>query len=227
VFLIFTLIVSSLTNALSIRKTHLGYVAFGAKSSIRGSTCVWAGENDSMEPNGSSMNSNNRQALYGTMLEMPDTYVRCGKCQTAYAMTADDLGARGRRLECSVCTHSWFQTKDRLLTLTSEFALSPLPERDLDRIKSNLEEGKAAKYMGDKKLYVGNLAFQCHEDDLYEIFGKYGDVGEVNLIRDEDGRPRGFGFVTMRTDEGGDKAIAELDGMVIRGRNIAVRESNS
>ena len=113
------------------------------------------------------------------------------------------------------------------MTLTPEFELLDLQERDIERIQNNLQEGKAAKYMGEKKLYVGNLAFQCHEDDLYEIFGQYGDVGEVNMIRDETGRPRGFAFVTMRTDEGGDKAIAAADGMMVRGRNIAVRESNS
>jgi predicted Zn finger-like uncharacterized protein len=177
---------------------------------------------------GSSDTNNERQGLYGTTLNMPSTYVRCGKCQTAYAISVDDLGTRGgRRLECTVCTHSWFQTKDRLLTLTPEFELSALPERDVERIQNNIQEGKAAKYMGEKKLYVGNLAFQCHEDDLYEIFGQYGDVGEVNMIRDETGRPRGFAFVTMRTEEGGEKAIAAADGMMIRGRNIAVRESNS
>jgi predicted Zn finger-like uncharacterized protein len=196
---------------------------------------LFASRDDNTEPNGTAIssssstliNNNNRQGLYGTDLEMPSSYVRCAKCQTAYALSTEDLGGRGRRLECSVCNHAWFQTKDRLLTLTSEFELSPLPERDLERIQSNLNEGKSAKYMGDKKLYVGNLAFQCHEDDLYEIFGRFGDVGEVNLVRDEDGRPRGFGFVIMRTEEGGDRAITELDGMIIRGRNIAVRESNS
>jgi predicted Zn finger-like uncharacterized protein len=177
---------------------------------------------------GMDSNNNSRQSLYGTTLDMPNTYVRCGKCQTSYAISEEDLGARGgRRLECSVCGHSWFQTKDRLMTLTPEFELSALPERDVERIQNNIQEGKAAKYMGDKKLYVGNLAFQCHEDDLYEIFGQYGDVGEVNMIRDETGRPRGFAFVTMRTEEAGEKAIAAADGMMIRGRNISVRESNS
>lgn len=175
----------------------------------------------------SSASSKSRQASYGIDLEMPSSYVRCGKCQTVFAMTAEDLGGRGRRLECSVCDHSWFQASDRLLTLTSDFEMSPLPQRDLDRIKNNMEEGKSAKFMGDKKLYVGNISFQCHEDDLYEIFGKCGEVGEVSLVRDEEGRNRGFGFVTMRTIDGGDKAITDLDGMAIRGRNIAVRASNN
>lgn len=36
--------------------------------------------------------SQNKQALYGDSLEMPSTYVRCGRCQTVYAMKEDDLG---------------------------------------------------------------------------------------------------------------------------------------
>lgn len=179
------------------------------------------------ETSGSAVSSGSRQASYGVDRDMPDSYVRCGKCQTVYAMTEEDLGGRGRRLECSVCDHSWFQSKDRLMTLTSELEMSPLPQRDLDRIKNNMEEGKPAKFMGEKKLYVGNIAFQCHEDDFFEVFGKCGDVGEVSLVRDDEGKIRGFGFVTMRTNEGGDKAIADLDGTMIRGRSIAVRESNT
>jgi predicted Zn finger-like uncharacterized protein len=168
-----------------------------------------------------------RQALYGTELEMPNSYVRCGKCLAIYAMTEEDLGGRGRRLECAVCSHSWFQSKDRILTVTSEFELTPMRQRDVDRIKNNVIEGKEAKFMGDMKLYVGNISFKCSEDDLYELFGQCGEVGEVTLVKDEEGRNRGFGFVTMRTVDGGDKAITELDGTDVRGRNLAVRASNT
>lgn len=170
-----------------------------------------------------------RQALYGTTLEYPESYVRCGKCQAIYALQEEDLGrGRGRRLECAVCQHSWFQSKDRLMTVKAgEYEMLPMPERDLSRIQLNMAEGKAPKFVGNKKLYVGNIAFECHEEDLYEIFGKIGDVGDVSLVRDEEGKNRGFGFVTMRIDADGDKAIAELDGLAVRGRSIAVRESNN
>ena len=36
------------------------------------------------------------QPLYGKELEMPETFVRCGKCQTIYAITENDLGEKGR-----------------------------------------------------------------------------------------------------------------------------------
>jgi|UPI000581B40B predicted Zn finger-like uncharacterized protein len=158
----------------------------------------------------------------------PNTYVRCGKCQTIYPITEDDLGkGRGRRLECSVCTHSWFQSKDRLMYMKEGFNMVPLPEEDLERINVNLKEGKPAGFMGDVKIYVGNIAFECHEDDILAEFSRIGPVGDVSLVRDEEGRIRGFGFVTMRSKEDGQKAIDALDGMPVRGRKIAVRESNN
>ena len=41
--------------------------------------------------------SNNNQAKYGNELELPDTYVRCGRCATSFALTAEDLGqGKGR-----------------------------------------------------------------------------------------------------------------------------------
>jgi predicted Zn finger-like uncharacterized protein len=159
----------------------------------------------------------------------PDTYVRCGKCQTIYAITEDDLGpgGRGRRLECSVCNHSWFQSKDRIMAIKDGYEYVVMPESDLERITQNIEEGRAPSFMGEFKLYVGNIAFESTEEDIQKIFSEIGPVGDVSLVRDDLGRIRGFGFVTMRKKEDGQKAIDALDGSEIRGRTIAVRESNN
>lgn len=161
--------------------------------------------------------------------ERPDTYVRCGKCQTIYAITEDDLGpgGRGRRLECSVCNHSWFQSKDRIMAIKDGYEYVVMPESDLERITQNIDEGRPPAFMGEFKLYVGNIAFESTEEDINEIFSKIGPVGDVSLVRDDLGRIRGFGFVTMREKEDGQKAIDALDGSEIRGRTIAVRESNN
>jgi predicted Zn finger-like uncharacterized protein len=169
-----------------------------------------------------------KQAEYGVSLELPPTHVRCGKCQTIYAVAEEDLGpprSRGRRLSCSVCGHSWFQSKDRLMTVRDGLEMVALPDEDRVRIETNLKEGKAANFMGDIKLYVGNIAFECHEKDIQAAFSDIGTVGEVSLVRDTEGNNRGFGFVTMRDREAGQKCIEQLDGSEIRGRKIAVRES--
>jgi RNA recognition motif-containing protein len=103
----------------------------------------------------------------------------------------------------------------------------PLPERDLERIELNIKEGRHPKHVGDFKMYVGNISFQSTEDDVYEVFETIGPVGDVSLVRDEQGRPRGFGFVTMRNKDDGEKALETLDGTELKGRNLNVRPSNN
>ena len=102
-----------------------------------------------------------------------------------------------------------------------------LPDMVLNRIKQNVEEGRNPKYMGEFKLDVGNIAFASTEAEIYELFSDIGDVGDVALVRDDQGRNRGFGLVTMRTKDGGEKAMEALDGKELNGRNLAVRESNN
>ena len=75
-----------------------------------------------------------------------------------------------------------------------------------------------------KKLYVGNLSFETTETDLQELFAQTGSVETVRIITDHDtGRSKGFGFVEMQ--EGGDKAIAEMNGKDFKGRVLTVNEA--
>jgi cold-inducible RNA-binding protein len=75
-----------------------------------------------------------------------------------------------------------------------------------------------------KKLYVGNLSFETTESDLKELFGQAGTVETVRIITDRDtGRSKGFGFVEMQ--DGGDKAIAEMNGKEFKGRALTVNEA--
>ena len=73
-------------------------------------------------------------------------------------------------------------------------------------------------------IFVGNIAFTASEDDLRELFEQHGTVDKVHLITDRyTGRSRGFGFVEMQ--DGGDKAIAEMNGQDFKGRALTVNEA--
>jgi RNA recognition motif-containing protein len=77
-----------------------------------------------------------------------------------------------------------------------------------------------------KKLYVGNLPFSSTEQDLEDLFGRYGSVASVSVITDrETGRPRGFAFVEMEDASAAESAIRALDGTNFDGRNIKVNEA--
>jgi RNA recognition motif-containing protein len=76
------------------------------------------------------------------------------------------------------------------------------------------------------KLYVGNLSFQTSSQELEELFAGYGTVESATVVEDrETGRSRGFGFVEMASQEEGEKAIAELNGQQVSGREIKVNEA--
>ena len=75
-------------------------------------------------------------------------------------------------------------------------------------------------------IFVSNLSFNVQDEDLREFFTPYGEVTSAKIINDrETGRSRGFGFVEMSDDAAAKKAIAELDGATIEGRNIKVMEA--
>ena len=78
------------------------------------------------------------------------------------------------------------------------------------------------------KMYVGNLSFDTTKQDLESIFSEFGSVTDVHLPADrESGRPRGFAFVTMDSKDAMNKAIADLDGKEIAGRNVKVNEAQA
>jgi RNA recognition motif-containing protein len=79
-----------------------------------------------------------------------------------------------------------------------------------------------------KKLFVGNLAYSCDEEALREAFGAEGrTVTSVKIITDrETGRPRGFAFVEMGSDDDAQKAVGALNGQQLQGRPLTVNEAH-
>jgi RNA recognition motif-containing protein len=78
-----------------------------------------------------------------------------------------------------------------------------------------------------KRLYVGNLPYQCEEAQLRALFEQDGrQVEEVKIVTDrETGRPRGFAFVEMSTDAQAATAIEALHGTEFGGRPLTVSEA--
>jgi len=72
---------------------------------------------------------------------------------------------------------------------------------------------------------VGNLPWSATEESVRTQFEALGAVESVALITDrETGRSRGFAFVEM-ADEDARKAMQELDGQELDGRNLRVNEA--
>lgn len=76
--------------------------------------------------------------------------------------------------------------------------------------------------MSQSKIYVGNLPYSITEQDLIEMFSKFGPTKQVNLIIDkETRRSKGFAFVTFEAAEAA-QASLQLDNTEVDGRKLRV-----
>lgn len=86
------------------------------------------------------------------------------------------------------------------------------------------------------KIMVANLPYDLSEDKLREIFAEYNPTGVKIALRPipkfmvrklaargEARKGRGFGFVTLPTEEVQQKACTDMNGKEIEGREIAVK----
>ena len=71
--------------------------------------------------------------------------------------------------------------------------------------------------MGDKikkftNVYVKNLPDDMNDDQLTEMFTKYGPVTSAKVMTNDDGKHKGFGFVSYESPDAAEKAVDELNG---------------
>ncbi|KAI4470082.1 rna binding protein [Holotrichia oblita] len=71
------------------------------------------------------------------------------------------------------------------------------------------------------RIFIRNLAYTTTEDNIQELFSKFGPLAEVNLPIDTTTRKfKGFGIVTFVMPEHAVKAYTELDGSILQGRML-------
>jgi RNA recognition motif-containing protein len=75
-------------------------------------------------------------------------------------------------------------------------------------------------------IYAGNLNYSLSEEELEKVFSEYGEVASVKIIRDKyTDQSKGFGFIEMADDAAAQKAIDELNGTEVKGRELRVNQA--
>jgi RNA recognition motif-containing protein len=75
-------------------------------------------------------------------------------------------------------------------------------------------------------LYVSNLGDQITDESLRAVFATYGTVISTKIIKYHDtGLSRGYGFVHMPNDGEAQNAIEKINGVVVNGKNVSVKEA--
>ena len=89
-------------------------------------------------------------------------------------------------------------------------------------LTQNHDHKKDLRGINLKTLFIGNLPASTKENELKNLFSKYGTVRSLRLVTDVfSGQCKGFGFIKM---EGHDAraAIDGLDGKVYNGNPMRV-----
>lgn len=77
--------------------------------------------------------------------------------------------------------------------------------------------------MAQQNLFIGSLAYATTDDTLKAHFEQIGPVASARVITDRDsGRSKGFGFVEFVNEDDNQKAVDQLNGKELDGREINV-----
>ncbi|MEM1060058.1 MAG: hypothetical protein AAGK14_12480 [Verrucomicrobiota bacterium] len=84
------------------------------------------------------------------------------------------------------------------------------------------DRGPEAFEIVTPRLYVGNLAYECQESDLFDLFSQHGQVSSCEVVMGRSGRSKGFGFVEMSHLDSAKTAAEALNQSDFQGRQIIV-----
>jgi len=77
------------------------------------------------------------------------------------------------------------------------------------------------------KLFVAGLPYDLYDDELMEIFEKFGAITSAKVTIDkETGKSRGFGFVDMPNDEEAGEAIEHLNDISLGKKPLVVKQAD-
>ncbi|MBD3880586.1 RNA-binding protein [Phormidium tenue FACHB-886] len=76
------------------------------------------------------------------------------------------------------------------------------------------------------RLYVGNLPKEFERQELEAVFSEFGDAASTKVITDrKTGKCRGFGFVTVKTEEQADQLIEKFNGFEFKDTALKIERA--
>jgi polyadenylate-binding protein len=94
-------------------------------------------------------------------------------------------------------------------------------EKELRERFEAVKAERQKKYAGIN-LYVKNLSDECDDARLTAEFSKYGSITSCKIMRDQNGKSRGFGFVCFSSADEATKAVTEMNGRMFDGKPLYV-----
>ncbi|XP_004716368.1 RNA-binding motif protein, X-linked 2 [Echinops telfairi] len=98
---------------------------------------------------------------------------------------------------------------------------------ELNERKVQLAVAGAVSWRSEDKdsawIFLGGLPYELTEGDVICVFSQYGEVVNINLVRDKKtGKSKGFGFLCYEDQRSTILAVDNFNGIKIKGRTIRV-----
>lgn len=92
-------------------------------------------------------------------------------------------------------------------------------QSEIKRYEDAVKDAEPIEETG--RLFVRNLSYTCTQDDLEEVFSKYGQLTEVHMPIDKTTSvPKGYAYVEFMFPANASQAYKELNGTIFQGRNF-------
>jgi len=106
-------------------------------------------------------------------------------------------------------------------------------ERCLDTMNFDPIKGRPCRIMWSQRdpslrksgvgnIYIKNLDKTIDNKALYDTFSAFGNILSCKIAQDNDGAPRGYGFVHFETQKAADLAIEKVNGMLLNEKKVYV-----
>jgi len=92
--------------------------------------------------------------------------------------------------------------------------------RFIPRKEREQELGEKAKKFTN--VFIKNFGEELGEQDLTDMFSKFGKITSIKVMTSEEGKSKGFGFISFEAPEQAEAACDDLDGKELNGKKLFV-----
>ncbi|KAK4884937.1 hypothetical protein RN001_001208 [Aquatica leii] len=104
--------------------------------------------------------------------------------------------------------------------LTNTKNIQKLSEQEL---RSSFKSSWHDQYRDSAWIFIGGLPYDLSEGDIIAIFSQYGEIVNINLVRDKDsGKSRGFCFLCYEDQRSTILAVDNFNNIKVLGRTLRV-----
>ncbi|KAL1801922.1 hypothetical protein ACET3Z_030569 [Daucus carota] len=125
--------------------------------------------------------------------------------------------ATGRSLGYGYVNYSNLQDAARAMELLN---FTPLNGKPI-RIAKSLRD-PTVRRSGSGNIFIKNLDKTIDQKALQDTFSTFGNIISCKIVTDDSGQSKGYGFVQYDSEEGAQKAIEQLNGMLLNDKQVYV-----